>query len=192
MKVLFLSVLSLSALIAFPGYAAVSPLPSRVEAETFDKDHAVKARIVSDSRASKGAAVVLEASPNNEEWIKYEVLATQEGVYNLEFGLASGLADRSFRLEIDDTNVTGDVIVPNTGSLHQFNRVSAQGILLKKGNHSMKIVFTNGGFAVDYIQFNFIRAQKAGPERENAEVLETSYGGDSSSSSRPTQAGEAN
>jgi hypothetical protein len=188
------SLYALSILLVFSASAraSVSILPSRVEAESFNKDHDVKARIFADPKASKGAAIVLQSGSSDEEWIKYDVLASQDGVYNLEFALASGQSDRSFQLEVDGTNVTGDVIVPNTGDVHRFSRVRAQGVLLKKGSHSMKIVYNRGGFAVDYIDITFIRPQNASVDLSNLEVPESSAVGETSGSSQRERAGSAN
>jgi hypothetical protein len=88
------------------------------------------------------------------EWLKYTVNVTTAGSYTLDFRVASGVATGSFYVEVDGTNVTGTVNVPNTGSWQTWQTISRSGINLSAGQHVVRLVVTGNDANLNWIGFS--------------------------------------
>ncbi len=74
------------------------------------------------------------------EWLAYTVNVAATGQYDVGLRVSSMFTTSAFHIEIDGVNVTGSVLVPNTGSWSTFQWVGKQGIALAAGTHVLKVV----------------------------------------------------
>ena len=95
------------------------------------------------------------------EWLKYTVNIANAGLYNVTANVSCGSpACGSFHLEIDNSPVSGAMLVPPTGGWNVMASISAQ-VILPNGVHVLKVVMdSNGpdgdaGFVggIDYLAF---------------------------------------
>ena len=85
------------------------------------------------------------------EWLGYDVNVTASGIYNITVRVASPKTTGSFHIEVDGVNKTGTIAVPNTGGWQSWTNVTATGISLTGGNHTLKIVIDGSDFNLNYI-----------------------------------------
>ena len=86
------------------------------------------------------------------EWLSYSINVTQAGTYRLEALVSSQLTTGAWHAEIDGVNVTGSVLVPNTGSWGAFQWVGQSGVVLTAGRHILKVVADQQYFNLDAIR----------------------------------------
>src|SRR5439155_1269997 len=72
------------------------------------------------------------------EWLNYTVNVQTATNYDIELRVSSQFSTSAFHIEIDGQNVTGSVVVPNTGNWNTFQWVGKQGIALTAGQHVLK------------------------------------------------------
>jgi uncharacterized protein involved in high-affinity Fe2+ transport len=92
--------------------------------------------IVSSDSASGGFVV------NNfetGEWLNYTVNVQNATNYDIELRVSSQFSTSAFHVEIDGQNVTGSIVVPNTGNWNTFQWVGKKGIALTAGQHVLKV-----------------------------------------------------
>lgn len=86
------------------------------------------------------------------EWIKYTVNVTTAGTYTLDFRVANGTSTGSFYVEVDGTNITGTMTVPNTGGWQTWQTISKTGVNLSAGQHVIRLVITGNDSNINWIQ----------------------------------------
>jgi probable HAF family extracellular repeat protein len=74
------------------------------------------------------------------EYLNYTVAVAATGTYTLNFRVASNPAGGKFHLNVDGTNVTGTLSVPNTGNFNTYQIVAKTGIHLTAGTHVLQLV----------------------------------------------------
>jgi hypothetical protein len=75
------------------------------------------------------------------EWLAYTVNVATSGAYDLAIRASNNwTAPVSFHIEIDGSNVTGTVSVPQTGSWSTYQWAGKQGVDLAAGKHVLKVV----------------------------------------------------
>ena len=74
------------------------------------------------------------------EWLKYTVDVTQGGTYTLTVRVANAGTGARFRLEVDGTDVTGSILVPNTGGWDRWQTVSIPGVVLTQGRRAIRLM----------------------------------------------------
>ncbi|HKB01356.1 MAG TPA: carbohydrate-binding protein, partial [Gemmataceae bacterium] len=95
------------------------------------------------------------------EFLEYTLNVTATGLYTFEFRVASAASGATFHAEIDGTEVTQSIPVPNTGSGDSFVTVAVADISLLAGPHILRLAMdtaTAGGAAGNY---NFITIRPA-------------------------------
>src|SRR5437660_9917158 len=73
------------------------------------------------------------------EWLNYTVNVQNTTNYDIELRVSSQFSTSAFHVEIDGQNVTGSVVVPNTGNWNTFQWVGKKGIALTAGQHVLKV-----------------------------------------------------
>jgi hypothetical protein len=106
------------------------------------------------------------------EWLRYNVSAARAGLYTLEFRVAAPGAGGTFHLEIDGTNATGPLTIPDTGDWQTWTTVRTSGVYLPSGTQAWRLVIDSVGAGGYVGNFNYIRA--SGPEATPA--ASTPYG----------------
>jgi len=92
------------------------------------------------------------------EWLKYTVTVAGAGVYDLEFRVASAGAGGTFHLEINGSDVTGPLTVPNTGGWQTWTTVRKTGVNLPAGQQEWRLVLDTNGPTSAVGNFNYVRA----------------------------------
>ncbi|HMG81823.1 MAG TPA: carbohydrate-binding protein, partial [Ferruginibacter sp.] len=90
---------------------------------------------------------------NAGEWMKYTVNVTTTGVYTLQARVASPGTGNSLHVEIDGTNISGSIVVPNTGNWQVYQTISVITPSITSGQHVVRIYEETGGFNINYIAF---------------------------------------
>src|SRR5216117_3761343 len=73
------------------------------------------------------------------EWLAYTINVAASAQYNIEIRASSEFANSAFHVEIDGQDVTGPIIVPNTGGWSAFQWVGKQGVPIAAGKDDLKI-----------------------------------------------------
>ena len=92
------------------------------------------------------------------EWLHYTVKVAQDGVYDIEMPVASNKQGGLFHLEIDGNDLTGPIRIPDTGGWTILKTITHQGVKLKKGVHTIRVVMDEVGPSnsigdIDYFKF---------------------------------------
>ncbi len=88
------------------------------------------------------------------EWLEYTVNVAATASYNLSARVASIGTGGSLHVEMDGTNISGSMTVPNTGGWQSWQTVTVKNINLTAGKHTMKIVLDASWFNLNYVQFS--------------------------------------
>ena len=94
------------------------------------------------------------------EWLKYMVNVTAAGTYSFDFRTASTGATSAIRLEVDGIDVTGTVILPNTGAWQTWATTTVSNVNLTTGAHTIRLFIVTGGFNINYVNVNSIVINK--------------------------------
>src|SRR5437773_4008798 len=86
------------------------------------------------------------------EWLAYTVDVATSAQYDIALRASSMFSNSAFHIEIDGVNVTGSVLVPNTGSWSTFQWVGKKTVPLAAGQHVLKIVTDQQYFDLNSIQ----------------------------------------
>ena len=87
------------------------------------------------------------------EWTEYTVDVTETDEYTWTAKVASGLDGSSFRLYLDDEDITGNIEVPNTGAWSSYEDITGQTSSIEKGQHVLKLAIEGSYCNIDYIDF---------------------------------------
>ncbi|MGZ5474966.1 MAG: Ig-like domain-containing protein, partial [Thermoanaerobaculia bacterium] len=85
------------------------------------------------------------------EWLTYTINVSQTGTYRIEALVSSMLSTSRFHIEVDGTDKTGLIDVPNTGSWGSYRWVGTGSISLSAGRHVLKIYADAEYFNIDMI-----------------------------------------
>jgi hypothetical protein len=91
------------------------------------------------------------------EWLQYTAEVSATGTYALELRMASASTGGTVRVEVDGIDVTGTLVVPNTGGWQVWQTVRIGGIVLQAGRHRIRLFSvsagTNGIANVNFLSF---------------------------------------
>jgi len=151
-------------------------IPGKIEAEEYDFGGEGKAYHESDTLGNQGKATL---RPNDQvdiettgdttgaynigytmtgEWLMYTVDVKSTEAYNLNVRVATNGDSKTMHVEIDGTNVSGAIAVPNTGDWQTWQTVTIPNISLTAGQHDLKVVFDS-----DYINLNWLEFSSTTP-----------------------------
>ncbi len=152
-------------------------LPGKLEAENFDRGgegvafHDFEGSNISGKyrpteavdidTTSDGSYCVSEIIKG--EWLRYSVNVETAGTYSLEVRLATSETGKTFRILVDNQDMTGNIEVPNTGGLQnwQILTIPQKVASLLKGSKTIEIQTNTSGFNLDYLNFKILnRAPK--------------------------------
>jgi hypothetical protein len=88
------------------------------------------------------------------EWLEYTINVTQAGIYKLEARVAATAAGKTFRVELDGQNISGSLVVPNTGNWQNWQTVTATTPSLTTGQKIMRIFMESGDFNLNHVTFS--------------------------------------
>jgi GH18 family chitinase len=166
----YLNFNSLTTSSSTPYLGVPAVIPGTIEAENYDLGGEGIAYHDSDAANDGGEyrlteGVDIEATTDtgggydvgwtaNGEWMKYSVNVTQPGAYTLQARVATQNSGDHFHVEIDGVNVSGTIVVPNTGGWQNWQTVSVTTPALTTGVHTMRIVMDQGGFNLNYLNWS--------------------------------------
>lgn len=142
-------------------------IPGRIEAEEYDQDGAgiayndlsagnaggqLRADDVDVEGASEGGYNVgwIQAG----EWLEYTAQVLTSGFYQVTFRVTSPNDNRTFHLEIDEEDVTGELTIPNSGGFQNWQDVVVEDIPIVAGIHELRFVAGGADFNFNYMDFD--------------------------------------
>jgi len=104
------------------------------------------------------------------EWVEYTINVEEPGYYDLSYRYASDIPNGGgpFFLEIDGVQVSENLYAGNTGDWYNWLSESVSDIELNAGEHTMRLVFVDGGFNLGRMTFTFNRELDYNPPYANA------------------------
>jgi len=146
-------------------------LPGIIEAENFD-DGGASVAYFDTTPGNRGGAyrqtdVDIEATADSGggwdvgwtrpgEWLQYTAEVSATSTYALELRVASASTGGSVRVEVDGVDVTGTIVVPNTGGWQAWQTIRVNGIALQAGRRLIRLVFI-GGSTTGIANVNYLR-----------------------------------
>ena len=79
------------------------------------------------------------------EWLAYRCRRPATADYTLDARVASAGPGGAFHVEVDGIDVTGAMVVPNTGGWQTWQTIAAPGIPLTAGPHLVRVVVDSNG-----------------------------------------------
>jgi hypothetical protein len=90
---------------------------------------------------------------NGGEWMEYTVNVVEKSLYSIKTVAASPNNNSAIRFKMDGNDITGSVIIPNTGGWQSYRTISTKEISLEAGTHILQLFEETGGFNIDKIIF---------------------------------------
>ncbi len=90
------------------------------------------------------------------EWLKYSVNVAAGGTYDLEFRVASNGGGGTIHLEVNGSNKTGSIGIPNTGGWQSWTTVRKSGVSLSAGPQVWRLVVDQAGASGATLNLNRI------------------------------------
>jgi Carbohydrate binding module (family 6) len=76
------------------------------------------------------------------------------GTYTPSFRIANGSgSDQMIHLELNGTNISGSITIPNTGSYSTQTIITTPNLNLTQGTHTLKLVFDTGLIDLNWMEF---------------------------------------
>ncbi|MDW7680697.1 MAG: cellulase family glycosylhydrolase, partial [bacterium] len=97
------------------------------------------------------------------EWLLFTVIVEDSGEYSIDFRVASTGSSGKLQFYLNNQQLTSTIPVPNTGGWKSWQTISTvENICIPAGTHALKLVFVQGGFNINLLQFHL----KSAPVRE--------------------------
>lgn len=91
------------------------------------------------------------------EWLNYTVNVEAAGTYAIDVRVASNGAGGTFHLEVNGTDVTGPMSVPNTGGWQAWTTIRRTGVSLAAGPQVFRLVMDDNGSTGAIGNINWVR-----------------------------------
>jgi hypothetical protein len=90
----------------------------------------------------------------SREWLAYTVELAASGNYDIELRVATNFdfPNSTFHVEIDGVNVTGPVVLPDTGGWDSYQWHGKKGVPLTAGRHVLKIATERPYFGLNALR----------------------------------------
>lgn len=150
-----------------PFHGSPSAIPGKIEAEDFDLGGEGVAYHDTTSGNSGNQYRTLEGVDiencsdtgsgynigwmGTGEWLEYTVNVSGTGNYTLEARVSATAAGKTFYVEFNGVNKTGNITVPNTGGWQNWTTVSVP-VSLSAGTQIMRFVSNSADFNLNYIR----------------------------------------
>jgi len=152
-------------------------LPGILQAENFDEGSAGQAYADNTAANSGGqyrnTDVDIETTSDSGggynvgwvkagEWLKYTVNVSTAGAYDVDLRVASAGAGGTLHLEVNGTDVTGPMPIPDTGAWQTWKTLRKPGVNLPAGVQSWRLVMDSNGATGGVGNINYIRVGAPG------------------------------
>jgi hypothetical protein len=162
--------LRLSAASSTPYLGSAIALPGTIEAENYDAGgegvayHDTTAGNAGGQYRSEAVDIIPSGDPSGGiydiayfeagEWLTYSVSVAAAGNYDLEVraSTSADFPNSAYHVEIDGSNVTGSVVLPDTGGWSNYQWLGRKTVSLSAGVHALKIVSDKPYFALNSIR----------------------------------------
>ena len=112
------------------------------------------------------------------EWLNYSINVATAGTYTINVRVASNGGGGTFHLNLDQTNITGALAVPNTGGWQNWTTVSKTGVYLSAGAHLLGLAMDTNGATGGIGNINWIEITGGGgPTGPVCFYADINYGG---------------
>jgi hypothetical protein len=91
-----------------------------------------------------------------DEWVRYSVHVDSTAAYRVNLRTASTNSDGRFRMLMDGVTVSPAWKVNNSGGWQNWVNLEEEAILLEKGEHTLLLLFDQGGFNAGGIRFELM------------------------------------
>lgn len=88
------------------------------------------------------------------EWLLFSVEVEESAPYAMDVRYSNGGSGGSLHLELDGEKTGGTLVLEPTGGDTVYSTTTLSGIPLKAGSHKVKLVFDQGGFILNYVEFS--------------------------------------
>jgi glucose/arabinose dehydrogenase len=95
---------------------------------------------------------------SNGEWLEYTLNATVNSLYLVDVRLAAPGTGRRFHIEMDGTDISGSINVPNTGGFQTWQTMTVPLGTIPIGVHTFRFVFEANDLNVNYLDFKLAGA----------------------------------
>lgn len=104
------------------------------------------------------------------EWSEYSIKVENAGFYDIAFRLASGNPNGGgpFHLEVNSERLHDDIYIESTGDWYNWITYNIGDIPLNQGEHTLRLVMSNGEFNIGKMQFSFSDSLNFSPPVANA------------------------
>jgi hypothetical protein len=148
------------------------PIPGKIEAENFDEGGqfvgysdtspgntygAYRSTDVDIETTSDSDGAFDVAKTKTGEWLKYTVNVTAAGTYPLTLRVANAGSGATVHVEVDGTDRTGAISIPNTGSWTTWQTTPPVNIALTAGAHTLRLAFDAQSSAGGVGNFNWLQ-----------------------------------
>src|SRR6478736_2224099 len=142
------------------------PVPGRIEAENYDTNgNGVSFYDVSagnNGNVYRSDDVDIEACSDTgggynvgwisaDEWLNYTINVAETAVYRIDFRVAAQTSAGAIRVALDDLPLCGTA-TPVTGGWQTWQTVSVSNLVLRAGQHVLRLDFATGGHNFNYLQ----------------------------------------
>ncbi len=148
-------------------------LPGTIQVENFDEGTAGVA--YADSTAGNSGATYRSTDVDIEktsdtgggydigwvaagEWLRYTVSIATAGAYDIDIRVACSHAGGTFHIEVDGTDVTGPILVPNTGGSQAWRTLRVPNVTLSAGPQVWRLVIDTNASTGGVGNFNWLQA----------------------------------
>ncbi|GAL84005.1 carbohydrate binding family 6 [Sporocytophaga myxococcoides] len=156
-------------IVSTPYHGIPAVIPGRIEAEDYDLG-GLNVAYYDDTQDNKGGAyrddfVDIEKCAEGGydigymdigEWLNYTVQVDSTGTYELGVRVGSPNTGKVLHIEMNGVDISGPVIVPNTGDWQKYATVKIPNIQLTAGVQVMKIVMDSAEFNLNYVEFKSV------------------------------------
>lgn len=158
---------TLSSSLQNPFYGTPVNIPGKVEAEDFDRGgEGIAYHDVSTGNAGNQYRTTEDVDiencaeggfnigwVGNSEWLEYTLNATVSSLYTVDVRVAAPGTGRQFHIEMDGTDVSGPVNVPNTGGFQAWQTVNVVIGSITAGSHTFRFVMDANDLNLNYLEF---------------------------------------
>ncbi|NLB64597.1 MAG: family 43 glycosylhydrolase [Fibrobacter sp.] len=88
------------------------------------------------------------------EWLSYSINVDSTAKYLWEARVSSAMDNSSFKIFVDDKDVSGNIAVPNTDSWDSYVTINGTTENISAGKHILKISITGAFVNIDWLKFS--------------------------------------
>jgi predicted chitinase len=96
------------------------------------------------------------------EWLNYSINVPTAGTYDIQVRVASNGGGGTFHFNLDQTNISGAMSVPNTGGWQNWQTVTKTGVYFAAGDHLLGLGMDGNGATGGIGNFNWIQITGGG------------------------------